>query len=73
MASHMTCGPLRLQVERQASVNLLGDFGGLSSLGFDLLPGGEFVRWVGRYSPLLKSPGPGALLGVSRELLPEDS
>lgn len=59
-------------------MNLLGDFGGLSSLGFDLLLGGELCEVGGKVcsewkcSPLLKSPGPGALLGVSRELLPED-
>lgn len=51
MASHMTCGPLRLQVERQASVNLLGDFGGLSSLGFDLLPGGKLCEVGGKVQP----------------------
>lgn len=80
MASHMTCGPVGSQegqVALQDSVNLLGDFGGLSSLGFTVLLGeelsevGEKVCAPWKYSPRLRRPGPGTLMEVSRKLLTE--
>lgn len=56
--SHGLSGLQEGQAELQASVNLLGDYGCLSSLGFTLLLGGSFPRWVGRFAPTEVEPSP---------------
>lgn len=46
--SHGLSGLQEGQAELQASVNLLGDYGCLSSLGFTLLLGGELSKMGGK-------------------------